>query len=144
VFKQPTLSVVFRSFFYGSSVIVLVLQTVKMSSSSSNVPNVKKGRGGHGGVPPPSLFPKVVYPVGAGSPVGIQPPVANTIQQSFDKQRVAINKAAVKAGLHVDTKTASFNSWLLRLIIKIRYVSCLLISLLRCTIMIWFIKHCNC
>ena len=38
------------------------------------------------------------------SPVGIQPPVTNTILQSFDKQRVAINKAAVKAGLHADTK----------------------------------------
>ena len=47
-----------------------------MSSSSSNVPNVKKGRGGRGGVPPPSVFPKVVYPVGPGSPAGIQPPEA--------------------------------------------------------------------
>jgi len=68
-----------------------------MSSSSSNVPNVKKGRGGRGGVPPPSVFPKVVYPVGPGSPAGIQPPVANTIQQSFNKQRVANSKAVVKA-----------------------------------------------
>jgi hypothetical protein len=76
VFKQPTLSVVFRSFFLGFSVIVLILQTIKMSSSSSNVP--KKGRGGRGGVPPPSIFPKVVYPVKPGSPAGIQPPAANT------------------------------------------------------------------
>ena len=75
-----------------------------MSSSSSNVPNVNKGRGGRGGVSPPSVFPKVVYPVGPGSPVGIQPPVVNTIPQSFNKQRVANSKAVVKAGLHTDTK----------------------------------------
>jgi hypothetical protein len=72
-----------------------------MSSSSSNVPQVKKGRGGRGGVPPPSIFPKVVYPGGPDSPVGIQPPVVNSIPQSFDK---AISKAAVKAGRHADTK----------------------------------------
>ena len=42
VFKQPTLSVVFSYSLLRFSVIVLVLQTVKMSSSSSNVPNVKK------------------------------------------------------------------------------------------------------
>jgi len=69
VFEQPTLSVVFSS--QGLSVIVLVLQTVKMSSSSSNVP--KKGRGGRGGVEP-------------GSPAGVEPPAANTIPKSFDKQ----------------------------------------------------------
>ena len=50
------------------------------------------------------FFPKVVYSVGPDSPVGIQPLVANTIQQSFNKQRVANSKAAVKAGLHADTK----------------------------------------
>jgi hypothetical protein len=72
-----------------------------MSSSSSNVPNVKKGRGGRGGVPPPSVFPKVIYPVVPGSPVGIQPPVENTIPKSFEKQ---LSKAAVKANLHADTK----------------------------------------
>jgi hypothetical protein len=81
-------------------VIVLVLKTVKMSSSSSNVP--KKGRGGRGGVPPPSLFPKVVYPVEPGSPAGIEPPAANTIPKSFDKQN---SKASDKADRHaVDTK----------------------------------------
>jgi len=42
-----------------------------MSSSSSNVP--KKGRGGRGGVEP-------------GSPAGVEPPAANTIPKSFDKQ----------------------------------------------------------
>ena len=46
----------------------------------------------------------MVYPVVPGSPVGIQPSVANTIQQSFNKQRVTNGKAAVKAGLHADTK----------------------------------------
>jgi hypothetical protein len=88
-----------------------------MSSSSSNVsnvPNVQKGRGGCGGVPPPSVFPKVVYPVGPGSPVGIQPLVANTIPQSFDKQA---SKAVVKAGLHADTKNHIIQ--FLRLLIKI-------------------------
>ena len=40
----------------------------------------------------------MVYPVGPGSSV------ANTIQQSFNKQRVANSKAAVKAALHADTK----------------------------------------
>ena len=75
-----------------------------MSSSSSTVPNVNKGSGDRGGVPPPPVFPKVVYPVGPGSPVGIQPPVVNIIPQSFNKQRVANGKATVKAGLHADTK----------------------------------------
>jgi hypothetical protein len=73
-----------------------------MSSSSSNVPSVKKGRGGRGGVPPPPVFPKVVVPVVPGSPVGIQPPVANTIPKSYE---TAASKAALKAGRHADTKT---------------------------------------
>jgi len=99
-----------------------------MPSSSSNVP--KKGRGGRGGAPPPVIFPKVVYPVGPGSPAGIEPPAANTIPQSFDNQ---LSKAAQKAERHADTKAriVSFSSWLLRLLITIRYVSCLLISWLR-------------
>ena len=75
-----------------------------MSSSSSTVLNVKKGRGGLGGVPPPPVFPKMVDPAVPGSPVGIQPPVVNTIQQSFNKQRVAKNKADVKAELHAGTR----------------------------------------
>jgi hypothetical protein len=70
-----------------------------MSSSSSTVP--KKGRGGRGGVPPPSIFPKVVYPVEPGSPLGIEPPAANTIPMSFDKQN---SKAAEKKNRHADTK----------------------------------------
>ena len=70
-----------------------------MSSSSSNVP--KKGRGGRGGVPPPSIFPRVVYPVAPGSPAGIEPPAANTIPMSFDKQN---SKAAEKKNRHADTK----------------------------------------
>ena len=91
----------------GLSVIVLVLQTVKMSSSSSNVPTKgrggvpTKGRGGRGGVLPPSIFPKVVYPVEPGSPAGIEPPAANTIPKSFDKQN---SKASDKADRHADTK----------------------------------------
>ena len=75
-----------------------------MSSSSSNVQNVKKGRGGRGGVPAPPVFPKVVYPAVPGSPVGIQPPVASTIQQSFNSQRVAKVKPDVKADRHADTR----------------------------------------
>ena len=106
-----------------------------MSSSSSNVP--KKGRGGRGGVPPPSIFPKVVYPVGPGSPAGIEPPAANTIPQSFDKQN---SKASLKADRHADTKARI----ILRLLITIRYVSRPLISLLHYPILIWFVKHCNC
>ena len=94
MFKQPTLSDVFRRVFSHS---FRVFSTVTMSSSSSTVPNVNKGSGDRGGVPPPPVFPKVVYPVGPGSPVGIQPPVVNTIPQSFNKQRVANGKAAVKA-----------------------------------------------
>jgi len=58
-----------------------------MSSSSSNVS--KKGRGGRGGVPPPN------------SHAGIEPPAANTIPKSFDKQN---SKASDKADRHVDTK----------------------------------------
>ena len=42
----------------------------------------------------------MVYPGGPGSPAGIQPPAANTIPQSFDKQ----NKASLKANRHADTK----------------------------------------
>ena len=61
----------------------------------------KNGRGGRGGVPPPSVFPKVVYPVGPGSPAGIEPPAANTIPQSFDKQN---SKASLKSDRHADTK----------------------------------------
>ena len=70
-----------------------------MSSSSSNVPT--KGRGGRGGVPPPSIFPKVIYPVAPGSPAGVEPPAANTIPRSFDKQ---ISKASAKADRHADTR----------------------------------------
>jgi hypothetical protein len=43
----------------------------------------------------------VVYPVGPGSPAGIEPPAANTIPQSFDNQ---IRKANLKAERHADTK----------------------------------------
>ena len=70
-----------------------------MSSSSSNVP--KKGRGGRGGVPPPPIFQKVVYPVEPGSPAGIEPPSANTIPKLFVKQN---SKASDKADRHADTK----------------------------------------
>ncbi len=103
-----------------------------MSSSSSNVP--KKGRGGRGGVPPPSIFPKVVYPVGPGSPAGIEPPAANTIPQSFDKQN---RKASVKADRYADTKARIVQFLAL---ITIRYVSRPLISLLSYPILIWLIK----
>ena len=77
-----------------------------MSSSSSTVP--KKGRGGRGGVPPPSIFPKVVYPVEPGSPTGIEPPAANTIPMSFDKQN---SKAAEKKNRHHGKKVLPIRSY---------------------------------
>jgi len=43
----------------------------------------------------------VVYPVAPGSPAGVEPPTANTIPRSFDKQ---ISKASVKADRHADTR----------------------------------------
>ena len=68
-----------------------------VNGSSSIVPTSARGQ-----APPRAIFPNVI--TSPGSPPGNQPPVTNTIVQAFSKQRVASGKAAVKAGLHADTK----------------------------------------
>ena len=68
-----------------------------VNGSSSIVPTSARSK-----VPPRAIFPTVI--TSPGSPPGNQPPVTNTIVQAFTKQRVASGKAAVKAGLHADTK----------------------------------------
>ena len=52
--------------------------------------------------PPPAIFPNVI--TSPGSPPGHQPPVPNTIVQAFSKQRVAKDKAEVKAKAHADIR----------------------------------------
>ena len=73
-----------------------------MSLSSFNVPNVKKAVEAVVVFLQLQFFQRWFYPAVPGSPIGIQPPVVNTIQQSFNKQRVAKGKADVQS---VATKT---------------------------------------
>ena len=116
VFKQPTLSVVFRSILYRHLKIsssLRVFQVMSSSSSSSNV-NVSSvtntgvnvsSRGSKGpsrGVAPPPIFPNVI--TGPGSPPGNQPPLTNTIIQAFSKQRTAKEKKNQKADFLGDTR----------------------------------------
>ena len=64
--------------------------------SSRNVPKSTRG------VAPPPIFPNVI--TSPGSPPGLQPPVPNTIVQAFSKQRLAKDKAEVKAKAHADIR----------------------------------------
>jgi len=67
------------------------------SSSSSSTNNVAIGTGAssRGIASPSAIFPNVI--TGPGSPPGNQPPVPNTIEQAFGKQRTAKTKLAEKA-----------------------------------------------
>ena len=68
-----------------------------VNGSSRNAPNSTRGM-----APPPVIFPNVI--TSPGSPPGLQPPVPNTIVQAFSKQRLAKDKAEVKAKAHADIR----------------------------------------
>ena len=76
-----------------------------MSSSSINTTTIQESRNvpkSTRGVAPPPIFPNVI--TSPGSPPGLQPPVPNTIVQAFSKQRLAKDKAEVKAKAHADIR----------------------------------------
>jgi hypothetical protein len=81
VFKQPTLSVVFRGIIYchlKSSSSLKFFQVMSSSSSSNTVNGPSASRGSKGpsrGVAPSAIFPNVI--TGPGSPPGNQPPSTN-------------------------------------------------------------------
>ena len=52
--------------------------------------------------PPPAIFQNVI--TSPGSPPGHHPPVPHTIVQAFSKQRVAKDKAEVKAKARADIR----------------------------------------
>ena len=68
-----------------------------VQESSRNVPKSSRGM-----APPPAIFPNVI--TSPGSPPGHQPLVPHTIVQAFSKQRVAKDKAEVKAKAHADIR----------------------------------------
>ena len=75
--------------------------------SSSSTTNTVQGSSrpaqkSRGVAPSPAIFPNVI--TAPGSPPGHQPPVSNTIVQAFSKQRVAKDKAEVKAKAHADIR----------------------------------------
>ena len=70
--------------------------TNTIQESSRNVPKSTRG------VAPPPIFPNVI--TSPGSPPGLQPPAPNTIVQAFSKQRLAKDKAEVKAKAHADIR----------------------------------------
>ena len=72
------------------------INTNAIQESSRNVPKSTRG------VAPPPIFPNVI--TSPGSPPGLQPPVPNTIVQAFSKQRLAKDKAEVKAKAHADIR----------------------------------------
>ena len=118
VFKQPTLSVVFRGIIYRHlefSSSLRVYQVMSSSSSSNNVNVLSASRGFKGpsrGVVPSPIFPNVI--TGPGSPPGNQPPLTNTIIQAFSKQRTAKEKKTQKAELLADTRRRIISFWLPR------------------------------
>ena len=68
-----------------------------VNGSSRNAPKSTRGM-----APPPAIFPNVI--TSPGSHPGNQPPVPHTIVQAFSKQRVAKDKAEVKAKAHADIR----------------------------------------
>ena len=68
-----------------------------VQGSSRNAPTSSRGV-----APPLAIFPNVI--TCPGSPPGHQSPVPHTIVQAFSKQRVAKDKAEVKAKAHADIR----------------------------------------
>ena len=77
-----------------------------MSSSSTNVTAKGSSRrvpkSSRGMVPSPAIFPNVI--TSPGNPPGNQPPVTHTIEQAFNHQRAARDKAKAKKEAHVDIR----------------------------------------
>ena len=71
-------------------------------SSSSATNNIVNGSSRNVPKSTPAIFPNVI--TSPGSPPGHQPPVPHTIVQAFSNQRVAKDKAEVKARAHADIR----------------------------------------